>query len=91
VAKALPTAIHVAVGKEHVTKNSSAKKPLPPAKRKAVGKGNVRRYEILCRLSLLAGVKGFFANCLYWQVAKGALVISAQPNIGSGHEILAFV
>jgi len=31
VAKALPTALHVA-------KNSSAKKPLPPAKWKAVGK-----------------------------------------------------
>jgi len=38
VAKALPTALHMAVGKEHVVKNSSAKKPLPPAKRKAVGK-----------------------------------------------------
>ena len=38
VAKVLPTALHVAVGKEHVAKNLSAKKPLPPAKRKAVGK-----------------------------------------------------
>jgi len=38
VAKALPTVLHVAVGKEHVAKNSSAKKSLPPAKRKAVGK-----------------------------------------------------
>jgi len=38
VVKAFPTTLHVAVGKEHVAKNSSAKKPLPPAKRKAVGK-----------------------------------------------------
>jgi len=39
----------------------------------AVGKGNVRRYEILCRLPLLAGGKEFFADCLYWQVAKNSL------------------
>jgi hypothetical protein len=38
VTKALPTALHVAVGKEYVAKKSSAKKHLPPAKRKAVGK-----------------------------------------------------
>jgi len=38
VAKALPTALRVAVGKKHVAKNSSAKKPLTPAKRKVVGK-----------------------------------------------------
>jgi hypothetical protein len=50
-----------------------------------------RWQRILCQLPLLAGGKGFFANCLYWQVAKGALVISAQPNVGSSHEILAFV
>ena len=38
VAKALSTAFYVTVGKEHVAKNSSAKKPLPPVQRKAVGK-----------------------------------------------------
>jgi hypothetical protein len=38
VAKAFPTVLHVVVGKEHVAKNSSAKKHLPPAKWKAVGK-----------------------------------------------------
>ena len=38
MAKALPTVLHVAVGKKHPTKILSAKKPLPPAKRKAVGK-----------------------------------------------------
>ena len=38
VAKALPTVLHVAVSKEHVAKTSSAKKPLLPAKWKAVGK-----------------------------------------------------
>jgi hypothetical protein len=35
----LPTALHVAVGKEEVAKNSSAKKTLPPATWNAVGKG----------------------------------------------------
>jgi len=44
VTKALPTALHVAVGKERVAKNSSAKKPLPPAKRKAVGKAFATRH-----------------------------------------------
>jgi hypothetical protein len=29
--------------------------------------------EILCRLSLLAGGKGLFADCLYRQVAKDSL------------------
>jgi hypothetical protein len=38
VTKVLPTAFYVVVGKEHVAKNSSAKKLLPPAKWKAVGK-----------------------------------------------------
>jgi len=31
------------------------------------------KIKILCRLPLLAGGKGFFANCLYWQVAKASL------------------
>jgi len=55
VAKALSTALHVAVGKEHVAKNSSVKKPLPPAKRKAVGKGNERHCEMTERIP--------FADC----------------------------
>jgi len=49
VAKALPTTLHVAVGKEHVAKNlchlpreKQSAKPLPPACM-AVGKGNERR------------------------------------------------
>ena len=64
VAKDLPTALHVAVDKEHVAKNSSAKKPLPPVKRKAVGKGNVRRCEMTERIPFAdchaAGGKGSF-------------------------------
>jgi len=38
VAKALLGTFYVAVDKKHIAKNSSAKKPLPPAKWKAVGK-----------------------------------------------------
>jgi len=63
VAKALPTVLHVAVGKEHPAKILSAKKPLPPAKRKAVGKENERR----CEMTEL------FADCISWQVAKSPL------------------
>jgi len=62
VAKALPTVLHMAVGKEHPAKILSAKKHLPPAKRKAVGKGNERR----CEMKL-------FADCLSWHVAKDSL------------------
>jgi hypothetical protein len=29
--------------------------------------------EFLCRLLFLAGGKGLFADCLFWQVAKGSL------------------
>jgi len=73
VAKALPTALHVAVGKNtwqrihwqrnfcHLPKEKQSAKPLPPANM-AVGKGNVRRCEMTERIP--------FADC-HAAVGKG--------------------
>jgi len=37
-----------------------------------------RWQRTLCRLPLLAGGKGLFADCLYWQVAKLSLFMRFQ-------------
>jgi len=45
--------------------------------------------EILCRLPLLEGGKGLFADCLFWQVAKGwQRALCRLPLLAGGKAVI---